>query len=277
MQKTAVILAAGNGTRLAGDREGPAPSKPLTELAGIPLVVRTLMTLQAGGFDRAVLVTGYRGAEVQAALRSDRRVRLELAFAHNEQWRQSNGVSVLAARPFVHGGEFHLLMSDHIFDVAILDALAAARLPAGGALLAVDRKLGSIFDMDDATKVVTDEQGLIVRIGKELEEFGAVDTGVFRCTPALFDALEAARERRGDCSLSDGVGTLAATGRMGTVDVGDAWWQDVDTPGSMVFGRRLLLEAARRSRRGILVPSLGRRLHELSPPPASFSRRTLVQ
>ncbi len=276
MQKTAVILAAGNGTRLAGDKSGPAPSKPLTELAGIPLVVRTLMTLEAGGFDRAVLVTGYRGEEVRAALQADPRVHMELRFAHNEQWRQSNGVSVLAARPFVEG-EFHLLMSDHIFDVGILHALAAADLHPQGALLAVDRKLGSIYDMDDATKVVTGDDGRVLRIGKQLKQFDAVDTGVFRCTPALFEALLAAHARRGDCSLSDGVGTLAASGRMHTVDVKDAWWQDVDTPGSMIHGRRLLLDKARRSRRGILVPSLGRRLKELSPPPVSYTRRSQIQ
>ena len=255
MHKTAVILAAGNGARLTIDHSAPAPSKPLTELAGVPLIVRTLTTLEASGFDRAVVVTGYRAEEVEQALAHDPRVRMSLTFARNERWRAQNGVSVLAARPHVHSSEFYLLMSDHVFDARILGILDAAMLPEGGALLAVDRKLGSIFDMDDATKVRTDEEGRVLSIHKELESFDAVDTGVFRCTEALFEALDSAHEARGDCSLSDGIGQLAAQARMGTVDIGSAWWQDVDTPEAMAHAHHLLLTACLRSFGGIVAPS----------------------
>ena len=266
-KKTAVILAAGNGSRLAGDKSRPAPSKPLTLLAGVPLIVRTLMTLQRAGFQRAVIVTGYRADEVESTLAADRRVTLELVFARNERWRMSNGVSALAAAPHVDVPGFYLLMSDHVFERRILDVLGRASLDPEGALLAVDHKLGQIFDMDDATKVATDGQGRIVRIGKTLERFDAVDTGVFRCTRALFDALNVAYAQRGDCSLSEGIAQLAGRGRMGAVDVGAAWWQDVDTPESMAHARRLLLEAALRSPTGIIAPALGRQPAAVTPAP----------
>lgn len=275
MVKTAIVLAAGNGSRLAGDVSKPAPSKPLTLLAGVPLIVRTLLALQRSGFQRAVIVTGYRAEEVEAALAGDPHIRIELVFARNERWRASNGVSVLAARPHVEDAEFYLLMSDHVFDRQILDVLGAARLHPQGALLAVDRKLEQIFDMDDATKVATDDNGAILRIGKQLQSFDAVDTGIFRCSQALFAALGEAHRSRGDCSLSEGIALLAQQGRMGAVDVGGAWWQDVDTPESMAHARRMLLEAALRSPTGIIAPALGRRIAAATPPPVEPARERL--
>jgi 1L-myo-inositol 1-phosphate cytidylyltransferase len=107
-------------------------------------------------------------------------------------------------------------------------------------VLAVDRKLDAIYDMDDATKVRT-ENGRIVEIHKNLERFDAVDTGLFSCSPALFDAIEAVSQSRADadCSLSDGVKALAARGLALVHDVGAGMWQDVDTPGSMAHAEKL--------------------------------------
>ena len=68
-----------------------------------------------------------------------------------------------------------------------------------------------------------------VNIGKQLETFHALDTGVFRITPALMDELARVNGPDG-CSLSQGVAALAARGQMRVVDVGDAMWIDVDTP-----------------------------------------------
>ena len=110
----------------------------------------------------------------------------------------------------------------------------------GGLVLAVDRKLDSIYDMDDATKVLTD-QGRIVEIHKELQEYDSVDTGLFMCTEALFDEIEKAKRAnpKGDCSLSEGVKALAALGLARVHDVGNGLWQDVDTPGSVSHAKKL--------------------------------------
>jgi len=66
-------------------------------------------------------------------------------------------------------------------------------------------------------------------MGKDLPSYDAIDTGLFVCPDDIFSYLERAR-RNGDCSLADGVGLMAGADKVRGVDIGDAWWQDVDTP-----------------------------------------------
>ncbi|MEZ4467582.1 MAG: CDP-alcohol phosphatidyltransferase family protein, partial [bacterium] len=183
---------------------------------------------------------------------------LELVFVHNADFRLKNGVSVLKARPHIRG-EFFLMMSDHIVDRAVYRTLQGE--PArDGLVLAVDYKLSTIFDMDDATKVRVGPRNTIAEIGKEIPHFDAVDTGVFRCAEVLFEHLEAVFAQRGDVSLSDGVQALASTGKARVADVGDAWWQDVDTPETKVHGEEVLLGLLARDDDGPVSRLVNRKL-----------------
>ena len=85
--------------------------------------------------------------------------------------------------------------------------------------------------------------GKIVDIGKTLTDFNCVDTGVFVCTPRLMDEIEKAYVANGDASLSEGVAALARAGRMHVLDIGDAFWQDVDTPEMLAHAEDLLRRA----------------------------------
>jgi choline kinase len=69
----------------------------------------------------------------------------------------------------------------------------------------------------------------VVAIGKHLTDYDAIDTGIFLCPNELFDYLERAKQND-DCSLADGVRLMAADNKVKAIDIGDAWWQDIDTP-----------------------------------------------
>ncbi len=252
----AVILAAGKGTRIRGERQ-PRP-KPLVRVGGLTLLKRAILTAKKAGITRFVVVVGCDGDQVRAALDGDPDLDgVELVWADNPDYELSNGVSVLKAAPHIEG-EFFLMMADHVVDPAIYRVLQDE--PArGGLVLAVDRKLDTIFDMDDATKVVTDARERIVRIGKQLETYDAVDTGVFRCDPALFDVLEQVYADRGDTSLSDGVQALAAEKKARTADVGRAWWQDVDTPPTIDHAEKLLFRSLTKPIDGVVSKHINRR------------------
>ena len=99
----------------------------------------------------------------------------------------------------------------------------------------MDHKLDCIFDMDDATKVVCADD-YVISIGKNLKHYDAVDTGMFLCTPAVFDALDAVT-KDGNCSLSDGMQYMASNRKLRAYDIGDADWQDIDTPEMLDFAQ----------------------------------------
>jgi choline kinase len=97
--------------------------------------------------------------------------------------------------------------------------------------LAIDRKLNSIFDLDDAMKLKTNGER-VMAIGKALTRYDAIDTGIFACPTEIFRYLESTKQD-GDCSLADGVRLMAADNKVRAIDIGSAWWQDVDDSGML--------------------------------------------
>lgn len=220
-----LIIAAGQGTRL----RSIAPSKPLAEVAGRPLIEHVVTAAAAGGAAGFVVVTGYSPEPLEAFLGSlAERIGLPIDIVRNEDWARPNGISVLAAEPLL-GSEFVLLMSDHLFDPEILRDMIAADREGAALTLAADHDVDNpLLDLDDATKIELGEQGRIRRIGKVLPRYDAIDTGIFIATPGLLEALQASLAAGGTGSLSEGVQALADSGRAFTRDIGGRWWLDVD-------------------------------------------------
>jgi choline kinase len=220
-----LVIAAGQGTRL----RGLAPSKPLAELHGTPLLEHVLRSAKAGGASEFVVVTGYEAPRVEAVLPDlAERIGAPIEAVRNPDWARPNGLSVLAAAPRL-AGDFVLLMSDHLFDPAILSSLIAGRRADAALTLAADRDVANPrLDLDDATKLRLDAAGRIAAIGKALTDYDAIDTGIFLATPALFGAIEASVAAGRTGSLSEGVERLAKDGRAWGFDSGGRWWLDVD-------------------------------------------------
>ena len=103
--------------------------------------------------------------------------------------------------------------------------------------------MNSMVDLDDAMKVQT-RGDQIVAIGKNLRNYDAIDTGLFVCPHEIFQYLERAKQN-GDCSLADGVRLMADDGKTRAIDIGDAWWQDVDTPEMRAHAEENLRDLAR--------------------------------
>jgi len=219
-----LILAAGLGTRLRDVSE----SKPLTPVAGVPLIEHVVRRAAAAGADRFVVVTGHEADRLERFLSDlSERIALPIDFARARDWTKPNGYSVLDGSALIEG-DYLLSMSDHLFDPAIPRALAAGDPPAD-LILAVDSKISSeLTDLDDATKVAVSPDGAIDRIGKDLVDYNAIDTGVFMAGPGLAKAIEAEIAAGGSGSLSSGVQRLARAGRARAMDVGAARWIDVD-------------------------------------------------
>ena len=223
----AVIIAAGYGSRLAS----LSPSKPLTPVAGVPLIEIGVRQCQAAGVTRIVVVTGHEADAVERFLGDCAdRLGLPIECVRIDDWSRPNGWSVIAGAAAC-AGPFLLLMADHMFDAAILQRLAGEGDTDRDVTLAIDRRLDNpLIDPDDATWVRTDSGGKITAIGKTIADFDAVDCGAFLATQALAEAIRSAIASGKTGSLSDGMQVLADRGRAAIMDVGGAWWMDVDDP-----------------------------------------------
>ena len=222
-----LILAAGHGSRLREVSE----SKPLTPVQGVPLIERVIAGAAKAGARDFLVVTGHRAERVESFLAAlGPRLGVVVEWVRAETWDRPNGFSVLAAHDRMPGDHL-LLMSDHLFDPDILRRLIAMPRAGTALRLAVDHDPNRpLIDLDDATRVELGADGAIVRIGKSLERFDAVDTGLFLATPLLAEAIRTDIDSGGGGSLSEGVQRLADQGLAQTMDIGTAEWIDVDDP-----------------------------------------------
>ena len=230
-----LIVAAGIGGRLRPRGQ----SKPLVPVNGVRLLERVITRGRSAGVERFFVVSGYRGEEVRAALDVfSAREAIPIVHISNDEWQRGNGVSVLKARPFLDG-PFLLSMCDHLVDPDILRDLIASTLEPDTVTLAVDFNVaGSINDLEDVTRVMC-SNGRIVHIGKVIREFNAIDTGVFLCTPVMFDALEVS-QAAGDDSISGAMNVLARRDQARVFDIQGRLWLDVDDPATLDKAETLL-------------------------------------
>ncbi|HXK33850.1 MAG TPA: sugar phosphate nucleotidyltransferase [Dehalococcoidia bacterium] len=216
----AVILAAGDGGRLRPlTRHTP---KPLIEVNGKPIIGHVLDALSASDVRDAVIVLGYRGEQVRAALEATHARGMRLRFVENESFMLGNARSIWAARAAVDG-PFLLMMSDHLVEPAMIRQLADGA--DGMCRLAVERA-----DRDDArageATLAHVQDGMVVDLGKGIDVWNALDTGTFWCTPRVFDAMTP-EMRDGEAGAV--FATLARRGELAAVDVTGRLWCDVDT------------------------------------------------
>ncbi len=223
----AVILAAGEGTRLRSARS--APPKPLVQLRGLSLAERSIAQMLAAGVERFVVVLGSDAALVRSEFQGvAQRRRCHVSFVEAESWKKGNGCSVVAAAPLVGDSPFLLTMVDHLLSPEMIRHVLADPPTQGEVALAVDHDTDNVFDPPDLTKVEV-SNGRVAAIGKDLENWNAGDTGLFYCSASLFEDLARAQQQ-GKFSLTDGIRECLASGGVRAIDVTGERWLDVDTP-----------------------------------------------
>jgi len=249
-----LIIAAGEGSRLShrGD------SKPLVSLLEMPLIERVILTARGAGLSDFYVVTGYNGEKLRDHLdqfSQDKDLRINHLV--NEEWKKENGLSVFKAKGEIEEN-FILLMSDHIFDGSILAELLQEKIVDGEIMLAVDYNLENrIVDVDDVTKVLVDVNNRILNIGKDIKKYNAYDTGIFLCSPELFEALEEG-STHGETSLSAGIKILAKKKKAGVFDIKGNYWIDVDDEIAFKKAENILLANLKKTSDGPVSRHLNR-------------------
>ncbi|HEC56457.1 MAG TPA: CDP-alcohol phosphatidyltransferase [Candidatus Syntrophoarchaeum butanivorans] len=237
----ALILAAGKGTRLKPFTT--VKPKPAVEVCGIPLILRTFLSLKGLGIEPAVVV-GYRAEEIRKILGEG------VKLIQNNDIERGNAYSVLCAREeFEREEKFLLLMGDHLYTPEFLSA--ASRAPPGSAIVCRENDTIAI---DEATKVLA-ENGKVLDIGKGLENWTHIDTGAFICRKDIFDLLDEIFRNKRSFEWSEAV----KMANMRIYEVNEPW-TDIDTPEDLPKAEKLLLRSLIKPEDGIISRYINRRI-----------------
>jgi len=227
----AVIIAAGFGSRL-WNVSNQIP-KTLLPFGSGTILSTIIAQLHTAGATELIMVVGFNQKYIRDYL-ADYSCPMPVKIVENAQWERGNALSVYTVKDAVGGEPFILSMSDHVVCLAALKQMFSH--PQSCNLLLVDAYIDSNFDLDDATKVRT-EDAYIVEIGKELTGYNALDCGVFRLESDFFAAVETA-VAKGNESISAAITELIAAKRMMAVQIdGPNQWLDIDTPEAYEFAR----------------------------------------
>lgn len=197
-----LIIAAGKGSRLW--KKGNV--KPIVLILRVPLIERVIRSAIQAGVVGLYVVSGYQGEYVRDFLDGlAKRCGVSITHVINNDWELGNGLSVLKAKEHLDS-PFFLLLGDHLFEPSVLHQLARKPERQGEIALAVDSDTSNtIVDPGDVTRVHM-ENGKVLDIGKGLSTFNGFDSGMFLCTPVIFEGLERCIKLHGDTSLTGGCG-----------------------------------------------------------------------
>jgi bifunctional UDP-N-acetylglucosamine pyrophosphorylase/glucosamine-1-phosphate N-acetyltransferase len=240
---SAVILAAGKGTRMGSDL-----AKVLHPLAGRPLVSHVLGTCTALGVGQAVVVVGHQREAVEAVVRP-------LGADTAIQDRQlGTGHAVLATKGAVRGDTVLVLCGDcPMTPPALLEQVLAKHRAGRAACTAVAARLA---DPGKYGRMIVDPgTGRLARIvewkdASEAERaVDLINSGIYAFTAAdLWRCLERVKpdNAQGEYYLTDVVGMLVAEGRPVELVVTDdmAAVLGVNTPADLADAERLFARRA---------------------------------
>ena len=236
-----VILAAGDGGRLqplTADRP-----KALLDVAGMPLIDRVLAAFTANGLQEFIIVVGYHGDQIETHLSG--RTDVNFRFVRNPDFRAGNARSLGCALPFLTDKPVLMAMGDHLVTAEMVRE--ALKAPAGANYLVIDSRPPEQM-VKEATLVLMDEDKVIVDIGKHLQQWNAVDTGLFRLEPGSLRHVAALPV---EAELNQAWIPLLQQRQLRAIDATGEWWADIDTAADLEWAETNLGEGyphgARRS------------------------------
>lgn len=159
--KTAVIMAAGMGTRF-GDRTELIP-KGFVPAGGIPMVERSVQTLKACGIERIIIGTGYHKEHYEAL--AERVEGIECVFS--PRFAETNSMYTLwNCREAIGDDDFLLLESDLVFEQKAITSLIECQEP--DVML-----ITPVVKFQDQYYVESDDNGILTRCSVNKDELNA--------------------------------------------------------------------------------------------------------
>ena len=229
MALTFVILAAGFGSRL--NQLPFSIPKALIKLCNRPIIDFTLDAISdyLPEIKTTIIITGYKKKLIEEHVENvASKYSFDLYCIYAMDYKRGNGKSLAAAETYVNDDPFILAMCDHLFEAPHYHIIERESDRENDLSLCIDFAPNSHIQIEDATKVFTDKENNILRIGKELSTWTAIDTGLFCLSPCIFKRLKQVSGKY--VSITDGVNQMIRHGDcVKGVDVSGNFWADIDT------------------------------------------------
>jgi UDP-N-acetylglucosamine diphosphorylase / glucose-1-phosphate thymidylyltransferase / UDP-N-acetylgalactosamine diphosphorylase / glucosamine-1-phosphate N-acetyltransferase / galactosamine-1-phosphate N-acetyltransferase len=236
---TAVLLAAGRGTRL-GVLTADTP-KPMLDVAGAPLISHIVDVLAGAGLKRFVIVTGYLSDQIERWAKTYERENsgIKLITARQPELNGTGG-AMLAVKPHLAGMErFVFGWGDILMDRANYPRfIQHARIDECDLLLAVNR----VRDPFKGAAVYVDSHMRVERV-EEKPAKGTAKTewnnaGLFAAEQIIFDYLARLKlSPRGELEVPGAIAKMIADGRVVSAVDMRGFWSDVGTPKDLEAAR----------------------------------------
>jgi len=218
---TAVVLAAGEGTRLRPlTRNRP---KPMLPAANRPILEYVFDALVTAGVDRVVVVVGYKRDRVQDHFGPTYRgVELDYVVQHKQL---GSGHALLQARGAVDESML-VVNGDRVIDGGIVTDTVAAFEESGDPTLSV------------LERPRTTQYGAVVLHGDEIEklvekpdtdEYRLINAGVYAFDPTIFETIDTTPRTAGELALTDTLSRLVSGDRVRGVRT-EGMWVDATYP-----------------------------------------------
>jgi glucose-1-phosphate thymidylyltransferase len=232
---TAVVLAAGEGTRLRPLTQHRP--KPLLPAANRPILEYVLDALVDAGVDELHLVVGYQRDRVQDHVGPTYRGRT--VTYHVQKNQLGTGHAVLQARDAVDG-DFLVVNGDEVVTPSMVGAVIDAHTAADAATLAV-------VESDRAPEygaVRLDGDRLVELVERPMDDsYRLLNAGVYACGPSLLADVESTEPRAGERHLTDAIADRIRTGNAVRGVRIDGLWSTATYPWDLLSVARDLLAA----------------------------------
>jgi len=233
--RSAIVLAAGKGTRMGGlTSEVP---KPMLPVAGKPILQHVLERLQAAGIERVLLVIGYYGERIREHFTG---FPLDIHY-REQQVLNGTGSAALLGRDFTPDEPLLLTFGDILCEPADYRGIMALLDGPGAAAVLGVRHVDDPFQ----GAAVYEDQGRVLRIiekppmGTSTTHWNSAGLYVFR--PAIFDTLATLPvSPRGEYELTTALVEWLDAGRLLRMYAIQGEWLDVGRPEDLARASRIV-------------------------------------
>jgi len=214
--QTAVVLAAGEGTRLRPlTRNRP---KPMLPAANRPILEHVLDALIDAGVRHIVLVVGYRRERVQEHFGPTYR---DVTLQYVVQGKQlGSGHALLQAREAVDGPML-VVNGDRVIEASsvrdVADAYEAGSAAAAMAVLEHPdtRQYGAVTLHDRDVAEIVEKP--------DTDEYRLINGGIYAFSPSIFDAIDETPRDAGELALTETLSRLLDSERVRGVHTRGLW------------------------------------------------------